>query len=425
MSPSTPLSPHAPGWDVLIVGGGVIGSAVAYFLTADETRSQVAGQERGGSGGRNAVPEERPDRLRVAVVEPDPTYARSSTALSVGGIRLQFSTPENILLSRFSSEFFRAAPERLAVGDQRPDLAYTEGGYLFLATDRGMATLRRNLALQTSLGAEVLPLDPASLKNRYPWLEVSDLAGAALGLSREGWLDPYSLLQALRQKAQVQGVEYLQDRVVGLEVAEGMVERAFLKAAGNVVVGTVVNAAGPRAADVARMAGIQDLPVHPRKRMVYQVRAQEPLPGCPMVIDPSGVYFRPEGKGYLCGVSPPTDEDPDTLDLEVGYDLFREVVWPALAHRVPAFDSLKLGSAWAGHYAVNTADRNAVLGPHPNLHNFIFASGFSGHGLQHAPGIGRGVAELVLHGRYRTLDLSRFGFRRFAEGRLVLEANVV
>ena len=144
-----------------------------------------------------------------------------------------------------------------------------------------------------------------------------------------------------------------------------------------------------------------------------------------MVIDPSGVYFRPEGDGFLCGVSPPPDQDPDTWDLEVDYHLFHEVVWPTLAKRVPAFDSLRLGTSWAGHYAYNSHDQNAVLGPHPRLKNFFFANGFSGHGLQHSPGIGRALSELLLFGEYRTLDLSRFGFQRFAEGSFIREENVV
>jgi len=392
-----------PPYDILIAGGGVIGSSIAYFLSAQ--------------------PEGR--KLRICVVEPDPTFARSSTALSIGGIRQQFSTPENIRLSLFSAEFFRRAGETLAVQGEGPDLGFREEGYLFLATAAGLPVLEKNRARQVELGAEVEILDPGALRARFPWLQVSDLAGGSLGMRGEGWLDPYSLLLALKGKARDQGVSFVEDEVVGISSADGRVETVTLAGDGPVSVGWVVNAAGPRAADLALLAGIPHVPVRPRKRFVYGVQTSGDIPGCPLVIDPSGVYFRPEGKGFLCGVSPPTDRDPDTLDLEMEYELFYEEVWPVLARRVPAFDSLRLGASWAGHYAYNPLDQNAILGPHPERENFLFANGFSGHGLQHSPGIGRALSELILHGEYRTLDLSRFGFHRFAENALIREENVV
>ena len=381
----------------------MVGSSAAFFLSArDESRS-----------------------LRIGVVEPDPTYARSSTALSVGGVRQQFSTPENILLSRFTAEFLSSASRDLAVEGEAPELGFVEAGYLFLATRAGLGILEANHSRQTALGVEAAILDPGELERRFPWLHVSDLAAGSLGLRGEGWLDPYSLLQAFRRKAISQGVEYIQDRVAALDVDGGRVREARLASGKRVAVGMLVNAAGPRAGEVARMAGIQDLPVRPRKRIVHRVHCRERIPDAPLTIDPNGVYFRPEGPDYLCGVSPPPDRDPDTLDLDVEHELFEEVVWPTLARRVPAFEALKLGSSWAGHYAVNVVDRNAILGPHPMVTNFLFANGFSGHGLQHSPGIGRALSELILFGEYRTLDLHRFSFTRFASGELLHEENVV
>ena len=262
-------------------------------------------------------------------------------------------------------------------------------------------------------------------KTRFPWLEVSDLAAGSLGLRGEGWLDPYSLLQAFRKKAVSQGVEYIRDRVIGIDVEAGRVLGVLLEAGDRLRVETLVNAAGPRAREVAGMTGIPDLPVQPRKRFVYRVHCRNGPSRAPLTIDPTGVYFRPEGPDFLCGVSPEPDQDPDTLDLEMRYDLFEETVWPTLARRVPAFGTLKLGSSWAGHYAVNTLDQNAILGPHPSLPNFLFANGFSGHGLQHAPGIGRALSELVLYGGYRTIDLRRFGFQRLSSGELIREEKVV
>lgn len=390
-------------FDVLIAGGGVVGSSVAYFLASSADA----------------------DRLRIGVVEPDPGYSTSSTALSVGGIRHQFSTRENILLSLFATEFVRSAPELLRVHGEAPALGFAENGYLFLATEPGKGVLESNHALQVSLGADVRLLPPEDLSDRFSWLETGDLAAGSLGLQGEGWIDPYSLLQAFRKKALALGVEYLEDRVEGLEVRQGKVSTVHLASGRSWRVGGVVNAAGPRARGVAAMAGIEDLPVFPRKRFVYRVHCTQSLPAAPLTIDPSGVYFRPEGPDFLCGVSPPASRDPDTLDLEMEYDLFQEIVWPALAHRVPAFERLKLGSSWAGHYAVNTEDQNAILGPHPEISNFLFANGFSGHGLQQSPGVGRALAEWILHGEYRTIDFTRFGFHRFAAGELIQEENVV
>jgi glycine/D-amino acid oxidase-like deaminating enzyme len=390
-------------FDVLIVGGGVIGSSIAYFLSAaDEARS-----------------------LRIALAEADPSYVSSSTALSVGGVRQQFSTAENILMSRFSVEFFRGARETLAVGEHRPDLGFREAGYLFLATEEGFGLLERNQALQHSLGAPIELLGPPDLEARFPWLNVQDLAGGALGTAGEGWLDPYTLLLGFRGKARDQAVELVHDEVVGVDVSDGKVHRALFRSGLVARVGALVNAAGPKADAVARMAGVHDLPVRPRKRFVFRFHCREKVEGAPLTIDPTGVYFRPEGEDFLGGMSPGTGDDPDSLDLDMDYTLFDEIIWPTLAHRVPAFESLRLRPSWAGHYAVNTRDQNAILGPHPTLTNFYFANGFSGHGLQHSPAVGRALSELLLFGEYRTLDLSRFGFQRLAKGPLVLEENVV
>jgi sarcosine oxidase len=197
-----------------------------------------------------------------------------------------------------------------------------------------------------------------------------------------------------------------------------------LEEGGTVPCGTAVNAAGPAAAEIARMAGIE-LPVRPRKRFVFFFRSRTAVLDCPMVIDPSGLYFRPEGDGFLTGISPPPEEDPDCLDFEVDYDLFERRLWPILAARVPAFEAIRMQRAWAGLYAYNTVDRNAVLGRHPEVGNFVFANGFSGHGLQQAPGVGRAISEVIAFGEYRTLDLGRLGFERLKAGRPVRELNII
>jgi sarcosine oxidase len=251
------------------------------------------------------------------------------------------------------------------------------------------------------------------------------VAGASLGLADEGWFDAYALLQAFRRKARALGVEYVAGEAVDLECSQGRVSGVQLADGRAIAADWVVNAAGPRAAAIAAMVGAE-LPVRPRKRFVYHFDCRAEISGAPLTIDTNGVYFRPEGPSWIAGYSPREGEaDPDTLDLEVDRRPFEEVVWPTLAHRVPAFEAVRLLDAWAGHYEVNTLDHNAVIGPHPEVPNFLFANGFSGHGLQQAPAVGRGLAEWIATGSYQTLDLSPLGYARIAAGRPIRELNVV
>ena len=388
--------------DVVIVGGAIVGSAVATFLAM------------------------RPDfDGRVIVVERDTTFRTSSTTLSAASIRLQFSTPLNIEISRFGLEVVRHPERHLAVDGEAPEVDFVENGYLFLATEAGLATLEHNHAVQRRLDAPVALLTPGELGSRFPWLHTADLAGGSLGLAGEGWFDAYALLQGFRRRARALGVEERAGEVVGLERDGDRIGAVRLADGTAIEAGWVVNAAGPRAADVAAMAGIE-LPVRPRKRFVYHVEAPVSLGAAPLTIDPTGVYVRPEGPAYITGFSPRGDQpDPDTLDLVVDRAPFEELVWPALAHRIPAFDRLRLIDAWAGLYEVNTVDHNAIVGAHPLLRNLLFANGFSGHGLQQAPAVGRGLAEWIATGRYETLDLAPLGYGRIERGEPILELNVV
>jgi sarcosine oxidase len=388
-------------FDVVIVGGGVVGSSAAYFLA-----SQPA---FGGT---------------VAVIERDPTYAEAATPRSAGGIRQQFSTPENVLISAFGASFIKSAKEHLSVGSETPDLQFREGGYLFLATEAGLGTLEANQRLQRQLGAETRLLDPKELAAQFPWLNCSDLAGGSFGPRDEGWLDPYSLLQAFRRKARSLGVTYIQDEVAGLNLAQSRVTSVALRSGETIACGSVINCAGVNAWRIAAWIGL-DLPVRPRKRLVYVIDCREELTGVPLTIDPSGVWFRPEGANFICGVSPDEANDPDSTDFELDYSLFEDQIWPTLAARVPAFEAIKLIRAWAGHYDYNTLDQNVIIGRAPNVPNFLMANGFSGHGLQQSPAIGRALSELVAFGGYRTLDLARFGYDRVLNGRAIREANVV
>ncbi len=389
--------------DVVIVGGAIVGSSVATFLAR------------------------RPDwRGRIVVVEQDPTYRTSSTTLSAASIRLQFSTELNIEISRFGIELIKHLDDWLGVrGEPAPEIDFVEGGYLFLATEAGHQILEHNHAVQRRHGVPVALLTPAELRSRFPWMQTDDLAGGSLGLSDEGWFDAYALLQAFRRKARSLGAEYLTGEVTGLDVEGDGVRGVHLADGTRLACDWLVNAAGPRAAEVAAMAGL-DVPVRPRRRFVYHFDCRSPVAPVPLTIDPSGVYFRPEGPAYIGGFSPVEGEpDPDTLDLTFDRDRFESFLWPTLANRVPAFDAIRLLDGWAGTYAVNTLDHNAILGPHPALSNFLLANGFSGHGLQQAPAVGRGLAEWITTGRYETLDLSPLGFERVTRGEPIRELNVV
>jgi glycine/D-amino acid oxidase-like deaminating enzyme len=384
-------------FDVVIVGGGAMGCATAAFLLGDP-----------GFDGR------------IAIVERDPTYREASSALSASSIRQQFSTPENIRMSRFGFEFLR----ELSRGPDSIGVGLEERGYLYLAPTGGAATLREVHVVQEAEGAQVALLTPDALADRFPWLSVDGIEAGALGLAGEGWFDGFGLLQALRQRAVARGAEVVRDEVVGLKVGGSGVDRVELRSGRALAAGTVVNAAGPWAREVAAMARVH-LPVEARRRCVFVFNTHDPLPDCPLVIDTSGIWFRPEGESYICGTSPPEELDLDGLALEVNWNEFHDLLWPALAARVPAFDAIKPVRAWAGYYEYNVVDQNAIIGRHPELTNLIFANGFSGHGIQQSPAVGRAVAELIAHGRFMTLDLSVFGFERFAAGRHVIERNVI
>jgi FAD-dependent oxidoreductase domain-containing protein 1 len=388
--------------DVVIIGGAIVGSAVATFL---RRRSDWHG--------------------RVVVVERDTSFRTSSTTLSAASIRLQFSTPLNIEISRFGVELIKHLDTWLGVvGEPEPEVDFVEGGYLFLASAAGLPILESNHAVQREHGVSVALLTPMELQARFPWLNVDDLAGGSLGLADEGWFDAYALLQAFRRKARSLGVEEVAGEVVEVERDGGRATGVRLADGRQINADWVVNAAGPRAAGVAAMAGLE-LPVSSRKRMVFHFDCRTRI-ASPLTIDTSGTYFRPEGPNYIAGSSPHGEQpDPDTFDLDVDRSWFEEVVWPAIAHRVPAFEAIRLLDAWAGHYEVNTLDHNAVIGPHPDLPNFLFANGFSGHGLQQAPAAGRALSEWIATGDYETIDVRPLGYERIAANRPYRELNVI
>ena len=379
-----------------------MGSSAAYFLTRDPAFNGT-----------------------VTVVERDPTYRTASTTLSAASVRQQFSTPTNIAISQFAVEVLRHPTEWFGMLEETPEFDFVEGGYLFLATAAGEPILRANHALQREMGVPVALLDPDQLHARFPWMTTDDLAGGSLGLEGEGWFDAHALMQAFRAAARAQGADYRAGEVTAIDRAGSRVTGVELADGSRIAADVIINAAGPRGGAVAALAGL-DLPVVGRKRFVYSFACKTNLQASPLVIDTSGVYFRPDAPNYICGYSPKEGEtDPDTLDLAVEMAPFEDRIWPTIARRVPAFESIRLLRAWAGHYEVNTLDHNAVIGPHTDVNNFLFANGFSGHGLQQSPAVGRGLAELIVGGAYRSIDLSPLGYQRVARNEPLRELNVV
>ncbi|WP_020695197.1 NAD(P)/FAD-dependent oxidoreductase [Reyranella massiliensis] len=377
--------------DVIVIGGGVMGSSVAYHLKSDPAFTGT-----------------------VTIIERDPTYARASSALSASSIRQQFSTPLNIHLSRYGIGFLRRAGELLGV-----ELGLREPGYLFLASPAGEPVLRANHAIQKGEDCAVELLDPAALVGRFPWISTEGVTLASHGTANEGWFDGPALMQGFRRKARDLGAAYVADEVVG--VSDRVVT---LRKGGQLEAKAIVLAAGPWSGEVAACAGIV-LPVEPRRRSVFVFDVREPPGITPLTIDPSGTWFRPEGRFYIGGTTPAAGNDPPGAPLEVQHQEWDEIVWPTLAARVPAFEAAKVVNAWAGYYEYNTFDQNGIVGRHPEIESLIFATGFSGHGIQQSPAVGRAVAELIVHGSYRTLDLSPFGYERISAGRPIRELNVV
>ena len=386
-------------YDVVIVGGGVTGSSTAFFLASGD----FAGS--------------------VAVVERDPTYSHAPSARAAGGIRQQFSTPENIRIGLFGAEFVKRIDRYLAVDGEAPAVDFKERGYLILASPESLPLMEENHRVQRDLGARIEYQSNDALATRFPWMRTRGLAGGFLGLENEGWLDPYSLLQAFRRKAIALGVTYLQEEVVELRHAHGRVSEVVLASGARLAAGQVLNAAGAR--DVAGlMAGLGvHLPVEPRKRCAFVFECRDHIGETPQVILPNGIAFRAEGDRYLTTVAPPGESDPPTDQFDIDYTLFDDIIWPALAERVPAFEAIKLTNAHACHYDFNTLDENAILGRVPGYDNLLVAAGFSGHGLMQSPAVGRALAELVQFGEYRSLDLSRFGYDRILTNTPVVETN--
>jgi glycine/D-amino acid oxidase-like deaminating enzyme len=373
-------------FDILIIGGGIVGSSVAYFL------------------------KQRDASLDVAVIEPDPTYEFASTVRASGGARRLFSCPENVEMSNFSIDFIKRFPETMAVDGEAAHIGWVEQGYLFIVDDKNMRMLEENAQTQTSLGAEIHLLDRKGLLEHFPSMYVDDLAGGAYS-PRDGWCDPSSFLQGTKKKARSLGVEYLRDKVVSLAHSNSAVTSATLESGQTLSADVFINAAGAWSAGISAMVGMP-LPISPLRRFEHYFTGHKKIEPLPYVKDLARLAFRPEGQGYSGGLV--NSDEPRGFNFEVDHDYFERVVWPALAHRFPtAFEGTKCHRTWSGLYEQCELDGNPVIGNWKGkLNNFYVVSGFSGHGMMHAPAAGRGIAELITGGRFETIDLARFGYQR-------------
>lgn len=396
-------TPSRSSYDVVIIGGAVYGSSVAWWLT----------QMEGFDG-------------TVLVVERDPTYTFASTSHTNSCIRQQFSNATNIKVSQFGVEFVRNFREFMGGSEDVPHLTLHSFGYLYLAdTPEFAQTLESAQAIQQSLGAGTKHMSRDDIAAAYPFYQLDDIIAANHNLVDEGYFDGGTMFDWFKRSARANGVEYVHAEVTAITRNGNTVQSVTLNDGTVVACGTVVNASGPRAAATAQMAGL-DVPVVPRKRYSYIFDAAQPLDDIlPLTIDPSGVHMRSEGKYYLAGCPPDDDQDVAFDDFTFDHSLWESKVWPAVAARVPQLEAVKVINEWVGHYAFNTFDQNALLGRAETCPNFIFVNGFSGHGLQQSPAMGRGIAELITYGEYRSLDLSAFDVNRVARNEPFLETAVI
>ena len=399
-------TPKKTTYDIVIIGGAIMGSSTAWFLSKNPDFNGT-----------------------VLVVERDPTYEFCSTTHTNSCMRQQFSNELNVRVSQFAADFVKNLRDYMGDDERVPELGIQNYGYLYLADNEAFAkTLRENQKVQLAAGAGTRLLTAYELKKEFPFYNVDDVILGSINTVDEGYWDGITVFDWLRKQARERGIEYVSNEVVALvkNAAGDRVESVTLKSGEVISCGQVVNASGPRAIETSRMAGIE-IPVEPRKRFTWIFAAENPLDcDLPLTIDPSGVHFRQDGKQtYLAGGH--SDHDPAVAydDFEMDHALWQDHIWPVIAARIPQFEAIKVINEWTGHYAYNAFDQNAIIGPHTEVRNFIFLNGFSGHGLQQSPAMGRATSEWLTYGEYRSLDMTPFGYERIAQNAQFVEKAVI
>ncbi len=398
-------APKLKSYDVIIAGGAMLGSSIAWFLSNNKDFTG-----------------------KVLVVERDPTYEFAATSLTNSSIRMQFSEPINVKISQFGADFVKNFKTYMGGGPDLPQPIIQNFGYMYLADTQSFADqLKADQKMQAACGAGTRHMSPDEIASAYPFYQLDDIIAGNHNLVDEGYFEGATLFDWWKRQAKQNGVEYLHNEIVGMtkNVGDTRIESITLKTGEVVSCGTVINASGTRAILTARMAGIE-IPVEPRKRMTFIFDAAKPLDrDLPLTIDPSGVHMRSEGKYYMTGGPPDDDHAVDYNDFEMDHGIWESKIWPAVANRIPQFEAIKVINAWAGHYDYNVLDQNAILGPHSVIKNFMFCNGFSGHGFQQSPAMGRGMSELITYGEFRTLDLIPFSFTRIERNEPFLEKAVI
>ncbi|MFG5379985.1 NAD(P)/FAD-dependent oxidoreductase [Yoonia sp. R2-816] len=399
-------APKHDSYDVIIVGGGIMGASTAWFLT------------------------DNPDfDGRVLVVERDPTYQFASTTHTNSCMRQQFSEELNVRISQFAADFVKNLRSYMGGDERVPELSIRSFGYMYLAdTEEFANVLRDNIKVQHAAGAATELMTADQIKATYPFYNVDDIILGSINRVDEGYWDGATVFDWWRRQSRERGVEYIHNEVIAMNrnAAGTRVESVILKSGEVIACGQFVNATGPRAVETSRMIGV-DIPVEPRKRYSWVFSAEKPLDqDLPLTIDPSGVHVRENGGGtYQAGGHSDIDPAVTYDDFAMDHSLWENHIWPVLATRIPQFEAIKVQSEWAGHYAYNVFDHNAIAGPHPEVTNFLFLNGFSGHGLQQSPAMGRGTAEMLTYGAYRSLDLRPFHFERIMTNSPILERAVI
>ena len=398
-------SPSKNSYDVVIIGGAKIGSSVAWFLSNNS--------DFNGS---------------ILVVEKDMSYEFTSTSHTNSCMRQQFSREINVKISQFAADFVTNFQDYFDNDPRVPKIHFQSYGYMYLADNEAFAaTLRESQKIQAECGAGTKIMSAEEIKRDYPFYNVDDIVAGSHNLVNEGYYDGNTVFDWWKRSAREKGAEYLCNEVVAMtKNAQGtQVESVTLSTGEVIACGKVVNASGPRAVLTSRMAGIE-IPVEPRKRYTFIFDAENPLDrDLPLTIDPSGVHMRSEGTYYLAGCPPNVDPAVDYDDFEQDHSLWQDKVWPAIAARIPQFEAIKVINSWAGNYAFNLFDRNAITGAHTEVENFIFVNGFSGHGFQQAPAMGRATSELITYGEYRSLDLTPFDYARIPNNQPFVEKAVI
>ena len=401
-----PKTPKHDSYDIVIVGGAIMGASAAWFLSNDKDFDG-----------------------RVLVVDRAFTYETASTMHTNSCMRQQFSTELNVRISQFAADFVKNLRTYMGGDERVPELSIHSFGYMYLADNEAFANdLRESQKVQLAAGAATQLMTPDQIKAAYPFYNVDDVVLGSINLVDEGFWDGTAVFDWWRRSARERGVEYIENEVIAMtKNANGTRVESVTLASGEVIVcGQVLNASGPRATRTAQMAGIS-VPVEPRKRFSWVFAAEQPLDrDLPLTIDPSGVHVRENGGGtYQCGGHSDIDPAVDYDDFTMDFSIWENHVWPVLATRIPQFEAIKVQSEWAGHYAYNTFDHNAIMGPHTQVENFFFLNGFSGHGLQQSPAMGRGTAEMLVHGTYKTLDMTQFHYERIVAGRKIIEKAII